>query len=1152
MAAPHPRMNKWVNISSALPADQKYLISQDRSVEGHKRFMACDSMDTMLTRLSDINNGYEIVRSLDETVWLHIDCDRPGTEYSNERMKAVLSDVVRKALVREGAWPDDGTLPETHFLTASTAVKTSLHMKVAVRFGDGHALRSFMLRARDWALNSDIPELVYLGKKGVQCVIDVSIHSNLRSMRVFGKAKYGKENYLLEAPDDDLDDLIKLRRNLVRGYDEDPTPEVEIAPLGAPVLAHKRATRGPVRKMSTSLPGVDDRGDDNGKDKFGEYINKFSCLVDAIGGPVVISRVTEFGGGITCCSVRKDIKHVCPYAKRCHEGNNLYMIVNMQRKTITVRCHDEECKNRQDIQVTAYELDETDSHDRSHHASMHGQQHSIQWDEQYDEPEMRDYPLEPLVAVRAGMGTGKTKALLRLAAAQFTGLTKALIVTHSRALATKMSADFRTHGFVHYADRVGPIIDAKVVVCLDSVHRVATGAFDFVFLDEAVSLFLHLNSPLMGVKTSLNLSVLELAIVQAKHTYFLDACMDHTFGKSLVDYFGDMKGRDAYWVHNSFVRETNRKMFVDVVAPGDSNAMSKVTQLDRAGGKVLDLLRKGQNVVVCSSSKSFTVRLQNFIKAARPETTMLVYNSSTNESLEDVETDWAKCQLLIYSPTVTAGVSFEAEHFDSLVAMVSNSVHAPTVDMTLQQLFRVRRLSTGEMHVFVHEFKAAGKAVDEDRGAGNDEGDAPVQEGGCEEDDATTTYAMTREDIEEFLQSDVTLSDKYFSMYRINIPGVYRPSAGATLEYDTERLSFVVIVGIIMMRNRSTVLYSSILCDTVREDYGIPVVEAICPDTTLSPCERDLLKSASATYDAEPAAAVLQALKLLRDPLHETECELTAKTMIAAKMLREYMDERWRVDPDLSDDKIAKFYKTITKNGARDAFHRATRFVAMCDHTVEENRTAFVMDINDAFCKGDPNFELFKARTYVFKMKTALGQQFLEMAAGEQTADIKSMVPKLDIHEDRFMDAYDSMMVSLTPPEVKQFSRMFGISKAKGGFTVAKKILGEAFGIAVKRRDPKPDRRHFSTLWLSAPDIQEMAAEFGADLRRQRLLPACMIRGPGHSGPSARRTRSAEAATAAASIPGTDDRTSTRTDTSQPTATYHDSMSTSPRIEIAL
>jgi hypothetical protein len=58
--------------------------------------------------------------------------------------------------------------------------------------------------------------------------------------------------------------------------------------------------------------------------------------------------------------------------------------------------------------------------------------------------------------------------------------------------------------------------------------------------------------------------------------------------------------------------------------------------------------------------------------------------------------------LLIYSPS-TPECPSSSLTFDSLVAYLVSSPMTPSVDKALQQLFRVRNLTTGDMRLFVHD-----------------------------------------------------------------------------------------------------------------------------------------------------------------------------------------------------------------------------------------------------------------------------------------------------------------------------------------------------------------------------------------------------------------------------------------------------------------
>jgi len=934
--------------------------------------------------------------------------------------------------------------------TATTPFKTSLHFKMAVVFADVYALKHFMGKVIDRAIRDGIVEFISNDGKH-ECLLDASVYSNFRCYRCVGMEKYGKDNELKCMDGHDREVYY------VKYYSESPQQiESSVPCMGPP----EERVNSPAR-MARLISPPDGSDCDTHADvlrRYSAYINSYECIVSKLGANVRVSSISSKAEKITCCSIEKNFLHVCPYAGRTHDSNNLYVIVDMRTRTVSVRCHDEDCKGRKDLVARAY--DDSDSYDSKDVTSMHGQEGNVRWSEVYDEPEMRDYPVLPLVSVRAGMGTGKTQALKRLSRT-FDAETKALIVVHSRALAARMHAEFSEFGFVHYEQDTGDLIDAKVVVCLDSIYRVKTTQFSYVFVDEAVSLFLHLNSPMIGSRTSIVLSVLEMSIVQAKHVYFLDACMDHTFGKSVVDYFADQKGCTPYWIRNEYVRPTNRRMFVDIVPMEGANVVTKSSQLTRAVKKVMELVQAGKNVVVCSSSKSFTVRLRNYVIETRPETRMIVYNSDSSEKLDNVSEYWKTCQLLIYSPTITAGVSFECEHFDSLVAFVSNSHYSPTVDITLQQLFRVRSLSEGDMHLFVHEISCA------------------------QPDGDSVPYPLSREDIVEFLQQDIGLASKYFAMHRVNVQSVYRPSStkDRALEYDVERLSFVVIVGILMMRNRSTAHFATLLTDTLHFDYGIPC--EVMADTTppLTRTQQDMLQAAPSKLPAVRFEDVLAAVPLLGDA--RASRSLNKRILTAARRFEEYRTTRWHVARGQGTKVLERFYADISGSDAQELFHRAQRFVALCDKTMSELEEDFVRSIHHALDSSDSNVLLFKRRMHEYHLKIVLGRRYLDALLTPDDIAKLTRHEQVEVPESRCMQAYETLLSAMPAGgDAAQLNSVFDI-KQPTGLMVVKWILGVAFGVGVRRRDKKPGRTNFNQILLRETYLRDMEKAYGVNVRNR-------------------------------------------------------------------
>lgn len=316
----------------------------------------------------------------------------------------------------------------------------------------------------------------------------------------------------------------------------------------------------------------------------------------------------------------------------------------------------------------------------------------MNWDIDYCEPGMLPLPDAPIVVVKAAMGCGKTKALKEFLKEKGS----ALVITFSRSLASKLVADFE--GFVDYQVEDGYIKKERVVVCLDSLWRIKTKHFDYVIIDEAVSVLLHFNSYLMQ-RASENVKILDAYLQSTGGIYVVDAAVDMPFVAKFVERLETMKDQKAVFVRNRYIRPTNRVVTIKDKPKGN-------VTYDIICSDVLD----GKRVVVCSSTKQFVVTLAKIASVRCPRAKIVVHHGDTgSEHLDDVATLWSTADLLIYSPSVTAGVSFEKDHFDVLYANFVKSMYTPGVEISLQQLFRVRSLRQGKMTIWYSKMGGSAK-----------------------------------------------------------------------------------------------------------------------------------------------------------------------------------------------------------------------------------------------------------------------------------------------------------------------------------------------------------------------------------------------------------------------------------------------------------
>jgi hypothetical protein len=109
---------------------------------------------------------------------------------------------------------------------------------------------------------------------------------------------------------------------------------------------------------------------------------------------------------------------------------------------------------------------------------------------------------------------------------------------------------------------------------------------------------------------------------------------------------------------------------------------------------IMEDLRNGRNVVVVSLSSERVYALEKAAKEIMDETMILTHTSKTcdaiKKELKDVDALWEKFQLVLYSPTIAAGVDFSNKHFHKMYFYACSMSVLPST--ALQMLFRVRHL----------------------------------------------------------------------------------------------------------------------------------------------------------------------------------------------------------------------------------------------------------------------------------------------------------------------------------------------------------------------------------------------------------------------------------------------------------------------------
>jgi hypothetical protein len=308
----------------------------------------------------------------------------------------------------------------------------------------------------------------------------------------------------------------------------------------------------------------------------------------------------------------------------------------------------------------------------------------------YAEPALRAFEPCPTLIVHAAMKMGKTKALVDYLATHY-GSTlvkpKIRFISFRQTFSANIKEKFPD--FQLYSDTTGLIYAAKVIIQVESLHRLAIvagdDAPDLLILDECESIFEQFDSGLLK----------HFNDCFAKFQYLLRyskrvICMDANISQRTANILHSQRGGQLTYHHNTFKNATDDTYYL---------TEDKVKWL----GLLFSTLETDRVAIPISSLADAKV-LYGIIAERRPELRIRMYTSETpakekNEHFRDVDNYWALYDVLIYTPTVSAGVSFEVKHYSKIFGYFSDQ--SCPVETCSQMMGRIRDVADKSYFIYM-------------------------------------------------------------------------------------------------------------------------------------------------------------------------------------------------------------------------------------------------------------------------------------------------------------------------------------------------------------------------------------------------------------------------------------------------------------------
>lgn len=315
---------------------------------------------------------------------------------------------------------------------------------------------------------------------------------------------------------------------------------------------------------------------------------------------------------------------------------------------------------------------------------------------EYNEKNMRDYELVDTLVVKAQMKVGKTKALYKFVKQYFDQDKLIRFISFRQTFSNHIYNLF--DDFELYSNIKGTISSnvKRVIIQVESLYRLhldEKNKIDLLILDEIESILDQLGS---GLHKNFNASFAMFLWLLSSSKHVI--CMDANISNRTFNILSRFRNNYIIHYHHNKWQSSKDDIFYITI---DKNIW--LSQL-------CTKLMKNNKIVITTNSILEAKTCEVLVRELDMDLKVKMYSSELKYSekqlyFNDVHKYWSELDVLIYTPTCSAGVSFELEHFDVLFGYFCNT--SCNVETCRQMIHRVRNIKDKEYYIFFQELDMA-------------------------------------------------------------------------------------------------------------------------------------------------------------------------------------------------------------------------------------------------------------------------------------------------------------------------------------------------------------------------------------------------------------------------------------------------------------
>jgi len=307
-----------------------------------------------------------------------------------------------------------------------------------------------------------------------------------------------------------------------------------------------------------------------------------------------------------------------------------------------------------------------------------------------------------LIAIQSEKGTGKTSNLLEtlfnIQSTKIDTNTSILFISSRITFGYKLLGDLEKYGFELYSNIKDQYIHSKRIICqIDSLMRLEKDKYDIIIIDECETLARYITSTHFTKNTKANLivSMLEMRVSDCNQLFIMDADLSDrciNFYKNCIN----LKSfNDFHLIINNYKPYSEYQLTYSYYS----------TWLM----KILKSIESNKKLVIALASNAKAKDLYKKITETFNEKKVLFIHRETSDDdkknmLLNVNEEWIKYDIVIYTPSVCMGVSFDIiDHFDNIFAYGCHE--SLGAQEWCQMIHRVRSPKSTEIFIAIDNYK---------------------------------------------------------------------------------------------------------------------------------------------------------------------------------------------------------------------------------------------------------------------------------------------------------------------------------------------------------------------------------------------------------------------------------------------------------------